>query len=146
MKTSDMILTQIHTPVRRVRFSEQMEIGIRLMAEGTFLSPLSSTKPKPANHVRRGLKCTRSKTGRLIERSIYAENYERNRKNTEEKEQLYRRRQAIVEHPFGTIKRQWGFSYILTKEGINRASADVGFMFIAYNIRRIISILGKEQA
>ncbi len=27
------------------------------------------------------LKCTRSKTGRLIERSIYAENYERNRKN-----------------------------------------------------------------
>ena len=91
------------------------------------------------------LKCTRSKTGRLIERSIYAENYERNRKNAEEKEQLYRRRQAIVEHPFGTIKRQWGFSYILTKQGMNRASSDVGFIFIAYNIRRIISILGKDQ-
>jgi transposase len=91
------------------------------------------------------LKCTRSKTGRLIERSIYAENYERNRKNKEEKEQLYKRRQAIAEHPFGTIKRQWGFSYILTKRGINRASSDVGFMFIAYNFRRIISILGKNQ-
>jgi transposase len=91
------------------------------------------------------MKCTRSKTGRLIERSIYAEYYERNKKNIEEKEQLYRRRQAIAEHPFGTIKRQWGFSYILTKRGINRASSDVGFMFIAYNIRRIISILGKDQ-
>jgi transposase len=91
------------------------------------------------------LKCTRSKTGRLIERSIYAENYERNRKNKEEKEQLYRRRQAIAEHPFGTIKRQWGFSYILTKLGINHACSDVGLMFIAYNIRRIISILGKDQ-
>jgi len=91
------------------------------------------------------MKCTRSKTGRLIERSIYAENYERNRRNIEEKEQLYRRRQTIAEHPFGTIKRQWGFSYVLTKEGINRASADVGFMFIAYNLRRIISILGKDQ-
>ncbi|MGZ5192215.1 MAG: transposase, partial [Flavisolibacter sp.] len=90
------------------------------------------------------LKCTRSKTGRLIERSIYAENYERNRKNKEEKEQLYKRRQAIAEHPFGTIKRQWGFSYILTKRGINHASSDVGFMFIAYNFRRIISILGKD--
>ncbi|MCX6260581.1 MAG: transposase, partial [Bacteroidia bacterium] len=55
------------------------------------------------------LKCTRSKNGRIIERSIYAEYYERNRKNKEEKEQLYRRRQAIAEHPFGTIKRQWGF-------------------------------------
>jgi hypothetical protein len=94
------------------------------------------------------IKCTRSKTGRLIERSIYAENYERNRRNIEENEQLYRRRQTIAEHPFGTIKRQWGFSYVLTKEGINRASADVGFMFImfiAYNLRRIISILGKDQ-
>jgi hypothetical protein len=46
---------------------------------------------------------------------------------------------------FGTIKRQWGFSYILTKEGMNRASADVGFIFIAYNIRRIISILDKDM-
>jgi transposase len=91
------------------------------------------------------LKCTKSKTGRLIERSIYAEYYERNKKNKEEKEQLYRRRQAIAEHPFGTIKRQWGFSYVLTKRGIDRASSDVGFMFIAYNLRRIISILGKDQ-
>ena len=91
------------------------------------------------------MKCTRAKTGRLIERSIYAEYYERNRKNKEEKEQLYRRRQAIAEHPFGTIKRQWGFSYILTKRGINRAGSDVGFMFIAYNLRRIISISGKDQ-
>jgi transposase len=91
------------------------------------------------------IKCTRSKTGRLIERSIYAEYYERNKKNIEEKEQLYRRRQAIAEHPFGTIKRQWGFSYILTKRGIKRASADVGLMFISYNIRRIISILGKDR-
>lgn len=91
------------------------------------------------------LKCTRSKTGRLIERSIYAENYERNRINTLDKQQLYKRRQTIVEHPFGTIKRQWGFSYIMTKCGMYRASSDVGFMFIAYNLRRIISILGKDQ-
>jgi transposase len=91
------------------------------------------------------MKCTRAKAGRVIERSIYAEHYERNRKNKDEKEQLYRRRQTIVEHPFGTIKRQWGFSYILTKQGINRASADVGFMFIAYNFRRIGNILTRDQ-
>ena len=90
------------------------------------------------------MKCTRSKTGRVIERSIYAENYEKNHANTVEKEQLYKRRQAIAEHPFGTIKRQWGFSYILTKRGINRASSDVGFMFIAYNFKRLINILGHD--
>jgi hypothetical protein len=91
------------------------------------------------------MKCTRAKAGRVIERSMYAQYYERNRTNKEKKEQLYRRRQAIAEHPFGTIKRQWGFSYILTKRGINRAAADVGFIFIVYNLRRIISILGKDQ-
>jgi transposase len=85
--------------------------------------------------------CTRSKTARLIHRSEYADYYEKNRRNTLEKEHLYKRRQAIVEHPYGTLKRQWGFSYILTKKGISRASSDVGFMFIAYNLRRIGNIL-----
>jgi hypothetical protein len=42
------------------------------------------------------------------------------------------------------MKRQWGFNYIITKRGINRASADVGFMFIAYNLKRIFNILGQD--
>ena len=88
--------------------------------------------------------CTRSKKERLIHRSEYADYYERNRINTIEKEHLYKRRQAIVEHPYGTIKRQWGFSYILTKRGMSQASCDVGFMFIAYNLRRIGNILTRE--
>ena len=89
--------------------------------------------------------CTRSKDGRVLSRSTFAEYYERNRKTYQEKEHLYKRRQAIVEHPYGTIKRQWGFSYILTKKGIKRASADVGFMFIAYNLRRIGNILTSNR-
>lgn len=88
--------------------------------------------------------CTRSAKERLIHRSEYAEYYERNLNNTLEKEHLYKRRQAIVEHPYGTIKRQWGFSYILTKKGIGRAGSDVGLMFIAYNLRRIGNILTPE--
>ena len=89
--------------------------------------------------------CTRSKDGRVLSRSTYAEYYENNRKVYNEKEHLYKRRQAIVEHPYGTIKRQWGFSYILTKKGIERASSDVGFMFIAYNLRRIGNILTTDR-
>jgi hypothetical protein len=33
----------------------------------------------------------------------------------------------------------------LTKKGIERASADVGFIMTAYNIRRIINILGINE-
>lgn len=91
--------------------------------------------------------CTKNTKGRgrVIERSEYAPYLERNRRNIEEKEKLYRRRQAIVEHPFGTMKRQWGYNYILTKRGIKRASADVGLIFTAYNLRRIFNIIDFDR-
>jgi hypothetical protein len=41
-------------------------------------------------------------------------------------------------------KRQWGFNYIMTKKTIKRAEADVGFIFIVYNLRRILNIIGIE--
>jgi transposase len=89
--------------------------------------------------------CTRNaQRGRVIERSQYAPFIEQNKRNVERYEQFYKRRQSIVEHPYGTIKRQWGFYYIITKQGMERASADVGLMFIAYNLRRIINILGQD--
>jgi hypothetical protein len=88
--------------------------------------------------------CTRSKNARIISRSAFTEYYERNRKSIQENELLYKKRQTIVEHPFGTIKRQWGFNYILTKRGMNRASSDVGLIFIAYNLRRIGNILTRD--
>ena len=91
--------------------------------------------------------CTKNtrNRGRVIERSQYAEYIEQNKINVDCQEKLYKRRQAIVEHPYGTIKRQWGFSYILTKQGKERASSDVGFMFIAYNLRRLMNILSQND-
>ena len=44
--------------------------------------------------------CTRSKNARVLSRSTFTEYYERNRETLEEKEHLYKKRQAIVEHPF----------------------------------------------
>ena len=89
--------------------------------------------------------CTKNIKGRLIERSEFAPYIEQNKQNIEASPQLYKQRQSIVEHPYGTIKRQWGFYYIITKKGIKRASADVGFMFIAYNLRRLMNIIDKNQ-
>jgi len=88
--------------------------------------------------------CTKNKKGRLIERSEYQQYIEVNKQNIEANPTIYKRRQSIVEHPYGTIKRQWGFYYVVTKKGMKRASSDVGFMFIAYNLRRIINLLNKD--
>jgi transposase len=90
--------------------------------------------------------CTSSlHNGRMVQRSEFAPYIEQNKANVLQKQLLYKRRQAIVEHPYGTLKRQWGFNYILTKKGKERASADVGFMFIACNLRRIINIIGQKE-
>lgn len=90
--------------------------------------------------------CTKATiNGRVIERSEYTLNLERNKAAIENNPKLYKQRQAIVEHPFGTIKRSWGYDHVMTKKGMNRASADVGFIFIAYNLRRVISLVGIKE-
>jgi transposase len=90
--------------------------------------------------------CTTSKiNGKVIQRSEFTQYIEQNAKRVLENPQAYKRRQAIVEHPYGTMKRQWGFDHIITKQTKLRASADVGFIFIAYNLTRIWNIIKQDN-
>jgi len=89
--------------------------------------------------------CSKARYGKGIHRSEFHQYIQHNKEQVGLNKALYKRRQAIVEHPYGTIKRQWGFSYIMTKKGTGRASADVGLMMTAYNLRRIFNILGAER-
>jgi transposase len=89
-------------------------------------------------------RCTKNKDGRLIERSEHMDLIDANKKRITENLELYRKRQAIVEHPYGVIKRQWDFYYIMTKKTIRHATADVGIIFTAYNLRRIFNIVDKN--
>ena len=86
-------------------------------------------------------KCTKNARGRLIERSQHADLIYQNKVRIENNYEIYRRRQAIVEHPYGVIKRQWDFYYIMTKKSIKHASADVGLIFTAYNLKRIFNLV-----
>ena len=88
--------------------------------------------------------CSKANYGKAIQRSEYQELIELNKQRVKENAKYYKRRQAIVEHPYGTLKRQWGYSYILTKKSMERASADVGLMMTAYNVRRVINIIGMK--
>jgi hypothetical protein len=49
-----------------------------------------------------------------------------------------------VEHPFGTLKRIWGYSYFLTK-GLESVNTESALSFLAYNLQRVINILGVEE-
>ena len=54
---------------------------------------------------------------------------------------MYKQRKSLSEHPFGTIKRSMDSGYCLTK-GIKKASAEFSLTFLAYNLKRVINILG----
>jgi len=89
--------------------------------------------------------CTQSKTnGRYIDRSEYAEVIEANAIRVESNPDYYRQRQQITEHPFGTLKRQRGFTHALVRKK-NNVLGEVGLMFIGYNLTRCVSILGIEK-
>jgi hypothetical protein len=89
-------------------------------------------------------RCTTSKKGRLIKRSEHMDLIDANKIRLLVNPDLYRWRQAIVEHPFGVIKRQWDYYYIMTKRSIQHASSDVGTIYTACNLRRILNILDKN--
>ena len=57
---------------------------------------------------------------------------------------ILKKRKAIVEHPFGTIKRAFDSGYCLTK-GLNNVVGEFSLTFLAYNLKRAINILGSKQ-
>lgn len=56
-------------------------------------------------------------------------------------QQHLRKRNTVVEHPYGTVKRWHGAGYLLTK-GKQKAAAEMGLSFFAYNFRRVVNLLG----
>ena len=90
--------------------------------------------------------CTKSPItrGRVIERSNYQEQVDANNKRVEKEKDKYRLRQQMVEHPFGVIKRQWGYDHVLLK-GTKNVEAELNLIFTTYNLVRVIKILGCKE-
>jgi len=89
-------------------------------------------------------KCTKSKTLREIERSPYQKDVDRAAQRVEENPTLYRRRQELSEHPFGVVKRIWGYDQFLCR-GNEKVTGEISLMFLTFNMRRAISILGTKK-
>lgn len=79
-------------------------------------------------------------TGRKITRAEFKDAIDRNKAYFDKNKDIYKRRQAIVEHPFGTIKRNWGYTHTHMK-GIQKVAAEFSLIFLCYNIRRSVNIL-----
>jgi hypothetical protein len=91
-------------------------------------------------------KCTNSKKGRTV---TVGENFNevnefRKRMNTELGKKILSKRKELVEHPFGTIKRNLGFTYFMQK-GLESVKAEYSFISFVYNFKRVINIIGVKE-
>ena len=122
--------------------------------EGHFLKPYRMSKTsKFAGHIRYGNKaactdckvrhlCTNAKT-RTINDRPYEEYARMLDKRTRESKEMYQQRKQLVEHPWGTVKRSWGYSYFLTRRTENVRTESL-LHFLVYNIKRAINIMGVQ--
>ena len=88
-------------------------------------------------------KCTKLPK-RIIHRSEYQDAVDMNDNNIKKNPKYYKRRQAIVEHPFGTLKRHWGFTHTLLK-GLEKVNGEMNLIMFCYNFMRTKNILGFNK-
>jgi transposase/cyclophilin family peptidyl-prolyl cis-trans isomerase len=88
--------------------------------------------------------CTKGKSPyRTVTRREYSKIYEETDKRTQENMELYKRRQQIVEHPFGTIKHTMRGNYFLLRTR-RKVRSEVALLFLGYNLKRVIKVLGFQ--
>ena len=89
-------------------------------------------------------KCLTPKASqRIIRRWEHEDVLERHRARMEGASELMRRRSAIVEHPFGTLKCRAGYRHFLVR-GFNKVRGEWSLMALCYNFTRVLNILGFE--
>lgn len=88
--------------------------------------------------------CTTGKGPRKIKRPVGQAAAERMFQRVALQPELLRLRKELVEHPFGTIKRWMRQDHFLTR-GKEKVSGETSLTFLAYNLKRVINIVGVEK-
>ncbi|MCL2798115.1 MAG: transposase, partial [Firmicutes bacterium] len=83
-------------------------------------------------------RCTKG-TRRVVTRHKFADSVEQNDLNFKNNYDIYKLRQLLCEHPFGTIKRGMGIRQFLTR-GKDNVAAEAALIFLCYNLKRMRTI------
>lgn len=89
-------------------------------------------------------RCTRNQSGRTITREEDEHLMEAMAERVRAQPAKLRQRKALVEHPFGTIKRWFGYTHLLLK-GLDKVRAEWTLITLAYNIKRVLNLVSFAQ-
>ena len=81
---------------------------------------------------------------RVIERWEHEAVIERHRARMATGEDMMRRRKALAEHPFGTLKCRAGYRHFLVR-GLAKVRGELGLMVLCYNFTRVLNIIGLKK-
>ena len=88
--------------------------------------------------------CTRNQANRTITREEDEHLMEQMAERMRQAPEKIRLRKALVEHPFGTIKRALGYDHFLLK-GLAKVRTEWSLITLAYNLKRVFSLVSLPK-
>ena len=88
--------------------------------------------------------CTRNKGNRTITREADEGLMEAMAVRVAAHPEKMKLRKQLCEHPFGTLKRWFGYTYFLVK-GLEKVRCEWNLMTLAYNLKRVLNLVSFEK-
>ena len=89
-------------------------------------------------------RCTRNKANRTITREANEHLMEAMAKRMQQQPEKFKLRKTLAEHPFGTIKRWFGYTHFLLK-GLAKVQCEWSLTTLAYNLKRVLNLVSFEK-
>ena len=88
--------------------------------------------------------CTRNKGNRTITREADEAVMDAMAARVKAQPEKMKLRKQLCEHPFGTLKRWFGYTYFLVK-GLEKVRCEWTLMTLAYNLKRVLNLVSFEK-
>ena len=89
-------------------------------------------------------RCTRNKANRTITREANEHLMEAMAARMRTQPEKFKLRKTLAEHPFGTIKRFFGYTHFLLK-GLEKVRCEWSLTALAYNLKRVLNLVSLEK-
>jgi transposase len=88
--------------------------------------------------------CTRNKANRRISREANEHLMEAMAQRMKAQPEKFKLRKTLAEHPFGTIKRNFGYDHFLLK-GLEKVRTEWSLITLAYNLKRVLNLVSFQK-
>ena len=89
-------------------------------------------------------RCTRNQANRTITREANEHLMEAMAQRMKQQPEKFKLRKQLAEHPFGTIKRWFGYTHFLLK-GLVKVRCEWSLTTLVYNLKRVLNLVSFEK-